>query len=221
MKTGYDKVKEFTKNGIFNKKAARKSLKKGKFTLIELLVVVAIIGILAAMLLPVLGKARASARESTMLTNMKQFNLAQIQYRDSDDTKQFLWNRMVGPKIGVDYGPLKNEGFIEDLMEDKFRKLKLSEDPMIQTMFIPNDADFHSNEKGLLYFNFKSKESNGTSVMDLATFNDKFGYDVPEDTEYAVVGVGKDGFLDTDDPKKDFVMIKRRDNENNERWKGE
>jgi prepilin-type N-terminal cleavage/methylation domain-containing protein len=58
------------------------------FTLIELLVVIAIIAILAALLLPVLGKARERAYMATDLNNTRQIMLAAQMY--AADAEDFL-----------------------------------------------------------------------------------------------------------------------------------
>jgi prepilin-type N-terminal cleavage/methylation domain-containing protein len=55
------------------------------FTIIELLVVVAIIAILAAMLLPVLGRAKESARRVVCMNNLRQSVQALLFYADENE----------------------------------------------------------------------------------------------------------------------------------------
>lgn len=60
---------------------------KRGFTLIELLVVIAIIAILAAILFPVFAQARAKARGTACLSNVKQIGTAMMMYvQDYDET---------------------------------------------------------------------------------------------------------------------------------------
>ena len=97
-----------------------------KFTLIEVLVVVAIIGILASLLLPVLSKSRARAKETLCVNNLKQIYIGCMNYATDNDmylprpthgSAKKHWPKPVYPYIGGEQFT-GNHTKIERMMRD-------------------------------------------------------------------------------------------------------
>lgn len=62
-------------------------MKRDAFTLIELLVVIAVISILAAILFPVLSRAKEQSKKATCISNLSQIGLATAEYLADNDSR--------------------------------------------------------------------------------------------------------------------------------------
>lgn len=70
---------------------------RAAFTLIELLVVIASIGILAALLMPALGRAKEAGRSAACLSNLHQIGLAlQLYVQDNNNRLPIMRDRLAG-----------------------------------------------------------------------------------------------------------------------------
>jgi prepilin-type N-terminal cleavage/methylation domain-containing protein/prepilin-type processing-associated H-X9-DG protein len=81
------------RNHLAPVRTKRKS--RSGFTLIELLVVIAVIAILASMLLPAVGRAKASAQSASCQSNLRQLQVAWMLYAD-DNADQLAGSISVG-----------------------------------------------------------------------------------------------------------------------------
>ncbi len=121
---------ECARDGI--RRSSKQSVRRARaaFTLVELLVVISIIGVLVAILLPALSRARESARDSTCKSNLRQFGVAMTAYAERKKTfcsGNFDWKRD-GAVTEIGWvADLVNNGTVVGEMLCPTNKHKLSE----------------------------------------------------------------------------------------------
>lgn len=96
---------------------------KSGFTLVELLVVIAIIGILVALLLPAVQKAREAARRTECINNLKQIGLGLITHEDA--LRAYPMGRNTNDPMSVSWAfrilPFVEEKAVFDAYDENFR----------------------------------------------------------------------------------------------------
>ncbi len=103
-------------------------LRHRAFTLIELLVVISIIGLLIALLVPVLSRARKQARAVVCQSHLKQWGLRIATGASEDDASPRIWNKDA-------YGNVHEAwSFIGDVPSPKNRSRDIRFCPMASTL---------------------------------------------------------------------------------------
>ncbi len=138
------------------------------FTLVEMLVVIAIVGILAALLLPALSRAKAEARRATCLNNLSQLTKGMHMYcDDSHDASPTTGHAMFGTQAWSGYREsLKSYVGVNGQSSPGDKIFNCPADTFYIDLkkvgaFLYNPVTIHSNLFGQTLFDFSSYGFNG------------------------------------------------------------
>jgi prepilin-type N-terminal cleavage/methylation domain-containing protein/prepilin-type processing-associated H-X9-DG protein len=148
------------------------------FTLVELLVVIGILAVLAAILFPVFGAVRRSARKAACMSNLRQLVMAQKLYSDDNDrtlvparAAGYTWCVLLQPYMksdklivcGEDDKPQQAAGS-EDLPHSYGINYNLTYNTSYGTPFVYSMSSLNRTSDLLLFFDMKpSAQAMGSS----------------------------------------------------------
>lgn len=134
------------------------------FTLIELLVVIAIIAILAAILFPVFAQAKAAAKNTVAISNMKQLGTAWCMYQTDYDDYFSPRRTDVGPPVGPGQYSWKQ------MLMPYIKNQQLFSDPMNRAAQYPDDCSDANLRAGWGQVIVGDKLARGYAYYDQAWF---------------------------------------------------
>jgi prepilin-type N-terminal cleavage/methylation domain-containing protein len=153
---------------------------KRGFTLIELLVVIAIIAILAAILFPVFAQAKAAAKKTSCLSNVKQIGTSMLIYANDNDS-------LLGDCVV--YGPETETYILAARLQPYTKNRDIFKDPSSPYKQGSNQKKLHDNGFG----DFMKPPSDpcvglGTSIYGTTpdVNNDHYFIDIYPPTDYMI-----------------------------------